>query len=624
VRRFLALLWAWLKRFARFLEPWRWGLTVTVLTLAANLAAFATLHQKDPESDGKYNWIYARSLAFDHDIDFTNDYDLCGDHGKLGKERGGGHPDNPFYIGPSLFWVPAIEVARNVYHFSPNAPKERKKACDGPIAKAALAMGSVAAALLVWLSYCAARRLRGDYVAALGAALFAFGTTMPVYATRFASYSHVYDGACVAAYLLLSLRAYEKPERLHRWALAGTALAACILHRLTNAPLGMLAAGFALFALHGRPKLLAGAVLALAIPAFVLGVGLQLCIYKYFYGHYFFVPQGPYFFQPAHAHPWLLLFAPKGLFFMAPVAWLSVAGAILAFRRGPSRKALLLVLAMFALEHFLASCALDWDAAATVGARRLISLFPLLVFLATPALAGLVAWVSRGRERMRGLFLLTLLGPLGFIFFGAALIADNAHNYEFYPSETVMYGGGVTATFEAIERVAGAAAILPAQLVYKLRYAAPLSSYWAATQREAFSRSPFTLELSHASLDLEDPQVHAATPGFSGPNGKKSHLQGQGRVIFVAEWPYATGLAVTALSAEAPTDLRVTGRTFFGTSTVYGTVSLTSEEKTFKLTIPPGGYDSGVEELVFETVDGANAEIRKIELVDDTVYPPVR
>jgi hypothetical protein len=56
-----------------------------------------------PSGDGFYSWIFARSLSFDFDVEFTNDYALCGDPFRVGVDRGQGHPDNPFYAGPAFF-----------------------------------------------------------------------------------------------------------------------------------------------------------------------------------------------------------------------------------------------------------------------------------------------------------------------------------------------------------------------------------------------------------------------------------------------------------------------------------------------------------------------------------------
>lgn len=66
----------------------RWGLAVTLVTLISSLGIYAvTPISWTPGSDGFYSWTYARSLAFDGDIDFKNDYSLCGDPFRIGVDR---------------------------------------------------------------------------------------------------------------------------------------------------------------------------------------------------------------------------------------------------------------------------------------------------------------------------------------------------------------------------------------------------------------------------------------------------------------------------------------------------------------------------------------------------------
>jgi hypothetical protein len=477
---------------------------------------------------------------------------------------------------------------------------------------------------MIWLAYCAARRLAEDYAAALASGLFAFGTTLSAYAAYYRSYSHVYDGACVAALLVLSLRAHEKPDRIGRWALAGFAVAACMLHRLTNGPLGLVPATFALFALYRTPRRLLAALGAVTVPAALFGLGPMLLIYKYLYGHYLFEPQGPYFFQAAHGHPWILLFAPKGLFFLAPVAWLSVAGVVLALLRKADKKLLLTVAAMFAIELYICACPLDWDARSTLGARRLIAFFPFLIYLAAPAVAAMTAWFSGSVERIRGLVLTALFTPLALLFLGTGLVVTTGgHNYDYYPSQASTYGGAIAASLDAIDRVLGGVAMLPGQIAFCLRYHAPHEKYWEAMSMTFFDRDQWKMNMMNPRLNLGDGYLRAAMPGFRRVGDHEARLRGKGALVFCAEWPFATELRLSA-RATSPMVLHVSRRTFFGRTTPYGTISLTADETTYKLPIPPGGFDSGIVELVFETEGPGTTLIQWVELADETVYPPVQ
>ncbi|MEO8800494.1 MAG: hypothetical protein ABI551_21555, partial [Polyangiaceae bacterium] len=67
----------------------RWGVLVALvsLVLAWSLSS-GDKWARGPEGDGYYAWLFARSLVYDHDVDFTNDYSICGDRWKVGADRG--------------------------------------------------------------------------------------------------------------------------------------------------------------------------------------------------------------------------------------------------------------------------------------------------------------------------------------------------------------------------------------------------------------------------------------------------------------------------------------------------------------------------------------------------------
>ena len=87
----------------------RWASASGTIFLAIAWTIYALCASSHtPGSDGHYSWIYARSLAFDFDLDFRNDYALCGDPFEIGAITPAGRPGNIFYTGPPLVWTPAI------------------------------------------------------------------------------------------------------------------------------------------------------------------------------------------------------------------------------------------------------------------------------------------------------------------------------------------------------------------------------------------------------------------------------------------------------------------------------------------------------------------------------------
>jgi len=60
------------------------------------------------QSDGFYYFAYLRSLAFDRDVDFTNDYRMLGlgDKTYLFQPTKTGHAESAWTIGPAIVWSP--------------------------------------------------------------------------------------------------------------------------------------------------------------------------------------------------------------------------------------------------------------------------------------------------------------------------------------------------------------------------------------------------------------------------------------------------------------------------------------------------------------------------------------
>jgi hypothetical protein len=226
---------------------------------------------------------------------------------------------------------------------------------------------------------------------------------------------------------------------------------------------------------------------------------------------------------------------------------------------------------------------------------------------------------------MRAFAFAAFVAPLALVTAGTGLVVtEGGINYEFYPSQAATYGGAITATLGAIDRVLGGVAMLPGQIVFCLRYGAPHATYWNAVAMSFFVRDQWSLRIASPRLNLADPNLHAAMPGFLRIGDEGARVRARGTLVFCAEWFHATHLLVSARSTS-PVTVHVSRRSFFGKTTSYGSMAVTPEETAFKLEIPPGGFDSGIEELIFETEPrGLSARIRWVELVDEAEYAPVK
>src|SRR5262249_29256120 len=68
------------------------------------------------QSDGFYYFAYLRSMAFDRDVDFTNDYRMLGLGTKtnLFAPTPTGHAQSAWTIGPAIVWSPFFAVGHLV------------------------------------------------------------------------------------------------------------------------------------------------------------------------------------------------------------------------------------------------------------------------------------------------------------------------------------------------------------------------------------------------------------------------------------------------------------------------------------------------------------------------------
>jgi hypothetical protein len=601
------------------------GLSVAVLTLAYYVWLYAdTPGAHAAGSDGFYSWLYARSLAFDGDMNFANDYALCGDPFHLGIDRGTHRPDNPYYMGPAVFWVPVLVVARLFSSLLSGMADPVRFGCTGPLAMWTLAVGPVCGAFAVWLSYRLARRVADDASAAIAAGLFAFAGTIAFYATILPSYSHVYQALCTALLLVASIRADEDPQRWSRWAMAGLALALCVLQRLPDAVLALVPLALIL---RRRGDLLRTRVLraAVVLGGGALAIALTLASYKYLYGTFFAMPQGRYYVQLGHSHPWLALFAfHGGLFHSTPVAWIAVIGAAFAIGMRSIRWLSASLLVASALTIWVSAAALDWHGWGTWGARRLTGLTPVFVFFAAIALARARQWLVAGRSRTFVALGIAFGIPFAFTAFGemkglsAGRIPMNGGL-----TQAELHGEGVKEAWSIVDNRIGDLATLPAGWYFRLRYGLPVQRYRNALDDGRYVRAR-DLHFQTRDFALTDAALRNVAKGLSPAEKGMAMVERRATILLMTQWPHATEVRVDVTS-HAPARLRAgfgrwLGTKWLGEGEIVGTGS--TEPHTFA--IPPGVFESGLVELALE-VDGptdGSIVIENIRFDDTADYPP--
>lgn len=617
-----------MKRLFSGLKQSLFGLLAAWLTLTLYLWIFANdPNAHSPGSDGAYSWLWARSIVFDGDIDFANDYKLCGDPLRQGVDRGTGRLDNPFYLGPALFWAPVLATLRAFLHVSPEIASHAH-ACKGPLTMWPLALAPVLGALAIWFGYRAARRFANDGPAALAAVAFALGSSLYAYATVLPSYSHVYATLATSALVLVALRAGEAPMSLGRWVHVGIWLGIAILQRPTNVIFGLIPAAVAFLHLrhHLRSLFVALGVVGISALPFVL---VQLAVYRYLYGAPFATPQGPHYLNLAEPHPFLLLFAPHGgLFPTAPFAWFSVLGAITLVRKAPFRLVASALFIVVALEIWISSSALDWHGSSTYGARRLTTLTPILVVFAAAAFDSLRAFLDARPGLARAALGVAFVLPLGFATTGAVWsLPRSGISLGEGPSQADLWGKGTTVALSLVDERFGTVASLPAQWAFAWRYGLPGNRFLDATQSPWYIRNYRNLHFYAQTLPLADKRLGRTMTGFSQDKVGARMVASEARIVFAAQWRHATSYRLEGKAAKEGVRLRVGQGFAFGKVRWLGTVVLGEAVREEAIAVPEGAFGSGLNEIVLELVDidpeAAGATLVAIRIDDERKGLPV-
>ena len=571
---------------------------ITLVSLT--LVFFLNRRPHNPEADGKYNWAFARSIVYDQDLNFTNDYVVCGDPwGHVARQYVKGRPDNPYYLGPSLLWVPLLTVARVVIPIPPRASPGYAAGCGRPHTSFVFFFaGPALATWLLYLCYLTSRRFTGDGPAAAACLLVGLGGSMSAYAAELPWIGHVPSATAAALLVLATLRAWEEPARLGRWALISLVFLLLVFERSTDAVLGVVPATAALLKLGGQRLRLVGFGFLMAL-AVVLGVLPATLVSRYLSGgwsasltatNYMFLDQ---------PHPFLLLFAPHGgLLYYTPAAWASVVGAPFALLREYRRYRPLIValLIAFLLAIYVNSAAYDWHGNGTFGARRLLFMLVAMVIFAACLLQRVAHYLSSRPRTLLAVATAALMTPLVMSNLVAVIGQDHVRvRIDSASQQSDLYGTAPGLVWSWIDDQVGPLSVLPASLIFKLRYRLPTSAFYLATDTFWYKRNHMSLDWVAKHIPRFEPKL--ATGATVEPH--RMVMSGlRATYVYAMMWPFATHMTVRT-GAGPPAKVRVGRGGWFGT-TWYGTVTVGPKPEIHELPVPPGGFGSGLHEVVFE------------------------
>ena len=367
---------------------------------AGMLVAYLTALSAVPRANGRavfgdatHHFVQLRSLVFDRDLQFQNEYtriyDLQG--GEPGTEwvyrdfTETGHVRNFMPVGPALLWAPLYLLATTIQLLLAFAGlASRPDGFELTLQLTPGVTGIAASTAAAWISWRLAARETSHSSAAIATVAVWVGTHALYYSLVSPAYSHAASMLTSALFFSAWLK-WRADLSGVRALMLGALAGAAALMRWQDAIFILVP----LIEVARSPRAWSSRAAAAAsvVASWLVVFSPQMVVWFVLYGRPFTVPQGPSFMQWTSPHPLAVLFSDShGLFVWAPLLALSVIGLIDYTRRYPTTA--LPIATVVVASWYVNAAVTDWWAGEAFGARRFLSLFPLFVL-------GLAVWLDR-------------------------------------------------------------------------------------------------------------------------------------------------------------------------------------------------------------------------------------
>jgi hypothetical protein len=430
------------------------------------------------QSDGFYYFAYLRSLAFDRDVDFTNDYKLLGlgDKPHLFVPTATGHAQSAWTIGPAIVWSPFFFAAHPVAHAL--ASRGADVSTNGnsyPYRQAVCIAGLFYGLLGCWFTWRLTKLFFERRLSAAATALVVLGSFMLWYFVKEPSMTHAPSMAGAAAFAGMWAATRDR-RTLRQWALLGALGGFIALIRWQNVLFALLPACDALVQLAGassrkdkeqlRATLIAGAVFtAGAALAFVP----QMLAWRAIYGSYLAVsPVGPQIRWWGPQLVDILWSSRNGLFSWSPALYVAAAGLLLLAWTRPAIGVPSLVCTAV-MVYFNASIQ-DWWGSAGFGGRRFDGTIPLFALGAAAIGERAIAWTRRHPFRL-------LSAAAAMLVLWNLTLMKAAQDGQVRIGEAVSFGEAGAYQARAFHRWFGHPATYPVSLLFAARNRLPIGAY---------------------------------------------------------------------------------------------------------------------------------------------------
>jgi hypothetical protein len=367
-----------------------------------------------PTWDAVSYYVYARSLLFDRDLDFANDFRLAYPTASpdfVAKaydaiETPTGRAVNLFAMGSGLLWLPWLAALRLLAPLSGAAPP--LSGYERFFISNVATLSALSGLAAFWLAYRVARRTTQPGPALPAAATLLFATPLLYYQYREPLYSHT-AAAFTTTLVVAAWRGQsDRPGAPWQALGLGTLLGLAALTRWQNGLYLALPVVSAVVSWVRLPRMQRraaawswGMYLLLVSAAAAAVFTLQLSAWKVLYGSFVTIPQGQGFltWRPAYLGP-TLFSTFRGLLPWMPVALPALLGLGVLARRRPHLGLPLLIVLLLAI--YVNASTPDWFAGGGYGPRRFTSELTLWVV----GYAAFLNWLPR---RLRAP-VVTLLG----------------------------------------------------------------------------------------------------------------------------------------------------------------------------------------------------------------------
>ncbi len=338
------------------------------------------------QSDGFYYYAYLRSIAFDRDVDFTNDYRAIGlgDKPHLFEPTPTGYAQSAWTIGPAIVWSPFFGAGHLVAsHLNRIGEPVSTDGTSYPYRQAVCVAGLFYGVLGIWFCFLLVSRFVRPYPAIGATVGITLGSFMIWYMVKEPTMTHAPSMAAAAAFTYAWVVTHRK-RSMAGWVMLGLGAGLMTMIRWQNALLAIMPLVESLSLLWRarrdgdqaafRATIIGGLAFTAAA---VVGFVPQMLAWKSIYGQYLAVsPVGS---QVRWWDPHLvdiLWSSRNGLFSVTPVLYCAAIGLLVFLTRVPHIA--IPALATLSVMIYFNATIQDWWGSAAFGMRRFDGVIPIL------------------------------------------------------------------------------------------------------------------------------------------------------------------------------------------------------------------------------------------------------